>query len=174
MQSPNLEKAEGVPLQFVYEFELERDGVIVDSWEQVNIVPLAGVNYMAAALFGDVAPIGTFYVGLFENNYLPVPAALSSDLPATIGEFTGYSEGTRPIWNRVNTNGLITNIASRAAFTVTASKRLYGGFLVSSSEKAGVSGLLLSVARFDTPRDVEAGMVLRVRAELNLIPTNIV
>ena len=129
---------------------------------------------MAAALFGDIAPIGSFYVGLFENNYLPVAGALSSDLPATIGEFTGYSEGTRPVWSRVNTNGLITNVANRAAFTVTTAKRLYGGFLVSASDKAGVTGLLLSVARFDTPRDVEVGMVLRVRAELNLIPTNIV
>lgn len=173
MQSQLQSLGEKFPLGFKYHIDVELDGVVVDSWPIVNLVPTAAINHMAAALFGDVAPIGTFYVGLFENNYLPVAGALSSDLPSTIGEFVGYSEAARPIWARVNTDGLITNVASRAAFTVTTAKRLYGGFLCSSSEKGGGSGLLLSVARFDSPKDVEPGMVLRVRAELSLVPTNI-
>lgn len=173
MRSPLRSLGENVPLGFTYHIDVEQDGVVIDSWPFTNLVPRAALNHMADALFGDVTPIGNFYVGLFENNYLPVPGAVSSDVPATMGEFVAYSETARPLWNRVNDEGVISNVASRAAFTVTSSKRLYGGFLSSSSEKGGGSGLLLSVARFNSPRDVEPGMVLRVRAELSLIPTNI-
>ncbi|MCP1616949.1 hypothetical protein FBY21_1548 [Pseudomonas sp. SLBN-26] len=165
---------DAVTFGFVYHFELMEEGRLVSEWYEHNLVPLAGLNYMAQAMFGDTSPIGTFYVGLFENNYLPASGALASDLPGVIGEFVGYSEAVRPLWNRVNTNGLITNAASRAVFTSNQNKRLYGGFLVSSSEKGGNTGMLLSVARFNSPKDVEAGQVLRVRAELSLIPTNVV
>lgn len=172
MRNPVM-KADEIPLGFVYHFELEQDGRVVDRWSVHNLVPLPGINYMAAAIFGDTAPIGTFYVGLFENNYLPSSSAVAADLPGTIGEYVGYSESARPVWNRVNTNGLITNAASRAAFTVTQDKRLYGGFLVSAADKGGSTGLLLSVARFPSPKDVEVGQVLRVKAELSLIPTSV-
>lgn len=173
MQTHSLDQGNRVPIGFVYHFELEKDGVVIDEWEMHNIVPLAGLNYMGQAMFGDIAPITTFYLGLFENNYLPAPEATAADLPSVIGEFTGYSEATRPIWQRVHTNGVHTNEANRAAFTVTTAKRLYGGFLVSSSAKAGATGTLLSVTRFDSPKDVEPDMVLRVRGSLSLIPTNI-
>lgn len=169
------------PIGFTYHFEMVRGadefgegGEVVDQWSMHNLVPLLGLNYMANAMFGDTSPIGTFYVGLFSNNYIPSSGASAAAIPTTIGEFVGYSEAARPIWSRINTDGMMTNEASRAAFTCTAAARLYGGFLVSSSVKGGGDGLLLSVARFPSPRDVEAAMVLRVRAELSLIPTNVV
>lgn len=171
MQARN---SDAVRFGFVFHFELLEEGRLVSEWYEHNLVPLAGLNYMAQAMFGDTSPIGTFYVGLFENNYLPVSSALASDLPSSIGEFVGYSETARPLWSRVNTNGLISNAANRALFTSTQNKRIYGGFLVSNAEKGGNTGMLLSVARFSSPKDVEAGQVLRVRAELSLIPTNVV
>lgn len=171
MQARN---SDAVRFGFVFHFELLEEGRLVSEWYEHNLVPLAGLNYMAQAMFGDTSPIGTFYVGLFENNYMPVSSALASDLPSSIGEFVGYSETARPLWSRVNTNGLISNAANRALFTSTQNKRIYGGFLVSSAEKGGNTGMLLSVARFSSPKDVEAGQVLRVRAELSLIPTNVV
>lgn len=155
-----------------YFFELEKDGIIIDSWEIHNLVPTVGLNYMSNAMFGDITPIGTWYLGLFANNYVPNSGATAADLPSVIGEFVGYSEAARPIWNRVNTNGTQSNQANRAAFTVTASARLYGGFLVSDSIKGAGNGTLLSVARFSTPKDIEPEMVLRVRGDLSLIPTS--
>lgn len=167
-------KANAIPVGFDYYFELEKDGVVIDSWVEHNLVPLPAINYMSSAIFGDVSPIGTFYIGLFQNNYIPNSGASSADIPGTIVEFVGYSEATRPLWARVNTDGVMTNAAARAAFTVTANARLYGGFLISNSTKAGSTGLMMSVARFTSPRDVEAGMTLRVRSELSLIPTAVV
>lgn len=163
------------PVAFVYEFELEKDGVIVDRWFEKNLIPQDGLDQLSLAIFGDTTPIGTWYVGLFENNYLPAPGADAADLPGVIGEFVGYSEATRPLWQRIYDGaGTHTNEANRAAFTITQDRRLYGGFLVSASNKGGNTGLLLSVARFTTPRDVQAGMTFRVRATLSLVPTTLV
>lgn len=165
---------EGVEFGLTYHFELERDGVVVDAWDEHNLVPTVGLNHIADAMFGDAAPIGTFYVGLFEGNYVPTEATVASEITGAMGEFTAYSESSRPIWNRVNANGVISNVASRAVFTATQNKRIYGGFLVSVSDKGTNTGLLLSVARFQSPKDIEAGMVLRVRGELSLVPVNLV
>ena len=167
--------ASQLPLGFVYHFELlSPDGDLIDSWTQRNLVPTEGLDYASAAMFGDVAPIGTWYVGLFSNNYVPVAGTKASDIPTSVQEFTGYSEAARPVWQRVTSAGVSTNNANRAAFTLTAPARLYGGFLVSTSTKGGGTGTLLSIARFDSPHDVQAGATLRVRAELSLIPTNVV
>lgn len=166
--------AGAIPVGFTYHYELlDKHGELVDTWVEHNLVPAAGLSYIANAVFGDVSPIGTFYVGLFANNYQPVVGAVASDIPGVIGEFVGYSQATRPVWNRVNTNGVISNVAARAEYTVTASARLYGGFLVSDSVKGAGNGLLLSVARFTSPKDVEPEMTLRVKAEISFIPTSV-
>ena len=170
-----------MPVGVLYHYELVvgadetgNGGTVIDRWSDHNLVPLVGVNYLANAMFGDIAPIGTWYLGLFLNNYVPSAGATAADLPSVIGEFVGYSETTRPTWARVNTNGLWSNSASRAAFTCTQSARLYGGFLVSAATKGSGDGTLLSVARFSSPKDVEVGMTLRVQGDLSLIPTAVV
>lgn len=165
---------EQIPVGFTYTFELLKDDVVIDEWEVKNVVPLQGINYIASAVFGDVAPIGSFYISAFTNNYLPTLSSVAADFPSDMGEFTGYSEPTRPVWARANADGVISNETSRAVMTVTASARLYGGVLLSVAAKGSASGTLLSVARFPSPRDVEAGMVLRVRADISFIPTSVV
>lgn len=163
------------PIAFEYEFELLQDGQVVDHWVETNLIPQDGLDQLAMAMFGDTAPISAFYVGLFENNYLPAAGVKAQDLPGVVGEFVGYSEATRPLWNRIYDGaGAHTNEASRAAFTITQDRRVYGGFLVSASDKGGNTGLLLSVARFTSPRDLQAGMTFRVRASLSLVPTTLV
>lgn len=163
-------------LRFVYDYELITPGVgVVDAWQETNLIPSAGLAYLANAMFGDTAPIGTFYMGLFNNNFVPSQGNTSADIPATINEFTAYDETTRPLWNRVFDGvGAISNAASRGTFTCNAATRIYGGFLVSTSAKGGSSGLLLSVTRFATPKDVEIGQVIRARATINLIPTEVI
>lgn len=157
-------------LGFTYDFELlDSAGQVIDTLTAVNLVPLDGVNHMASALFGDVAPIGNFYLGVFTGNYLPSMASKAADIPTAMAEFVGYSEATRPLWQRVNNDGVISNVGARGAFTLTQNATLLGAFLVSNSTKGGGTGLLLSVARFATPRPVEAGMVIRLAGELSLI-----
>jgi hypothetical protein len=162
-------------LRFDYHFEcLNPDGST--AWEKDihNLIPQVGVDYFAGALFGDTAAIGTFYMGLYQGNFTPTPPTTAADLPSLAQEFQQYSETSRPLWNRTYDGvGAITNINNRAEFTCTAAARLYGGFLCSQSVKGSANGLLLSIARFDTPADVVVGQVLRVYSTLNLIPTEV-
>lgn len=163
-------------LRYVYDFELlNPDGQVVDTWQSLNIIPQVGVTHLADAMFGDTTPIGTFYFGMFQNNFVPTSNTTAADLQSLAGEFLGYNESTRPTWNRVFDGvGAISNDASRAEMTCNVSRRVYGGFLVSSSAKGGNTGLLLSIARFETPRDVVPGQVVRARVSLNLIPAEVI
>lgn len=163
-------------LAYIYEFELvDPDGAVVDSWQEKNIIPGDGVTYIAEAMFGDTAPVGTFYMGLFQNNFVPDSNTKSSDLQTAAGEFLAYDETTRPLWDRLFDGvGAISNSHSKAEFTCNADQRVYGCFLVSNSAKGSNTGLLLSIARFQTPRDVVQGQVARGRVTLNLIPTEVV
>jgi len=162
-------------LRFTHHFELlNPDGSLARAWEVPNLIPQVGVDYIAKAIFGDTAAIGTFYMGLYQGNYTPTPPTTAADLPVNAQEFLQYSEATRPLWNRTYDGvGAISNINNRAEFTCTQNARLYGGFLVSSNVKGGSTGLLLSIARFDTPADVTAGQTLRAYSTINLIPAEV-
>ncbi|TLP68242.1 hypothetical protein FEA48_30785 [Pseudomonas nitroreducens] len=153
-----------------YEF-FDAQGNLMWREEIHNQMPQDGVDYAAKALFGDTPAIGVFYVGLYAGNVVPSLALKASDLQSTLLEFTKYSEPSRPQWQRVYDNtSMIDNLASRAEFTITENARLYGGFLVSSNVKGGNTGVLLSVARFDSPRDVTAGGTFKIGAGLGLVP----
>ena len=58
--------------------------------------------------------------------------------------------------------GATDNTASRAEFTFTSAKTIYGAFLVPTATKGGVVGPLLSAARFADPKNVAVDDVLRV------------
>lgn len=138
---------------------------------EFNLLPTAAINFLAQAPFGGASPINTFYLGLFDNNYVPAPEVVSSDLPLVVGEFQGYQEAQRPEWVRSYGGNTHENFASPGVFTVTATtpRTIYGGFLCSSAAKGGNSGLLLSIARYENPRPVSAGDRLEYRAALAFV-----
>lgn len=155
---------------FRYDIEIiAPDGEVI-TFSDHNLIPQAGIDFIANLLRAQTSPIAPFYVGIFEGNYVPTSATVAADLPAI--ECTAYSEAVRPTWaSAYDGVSLISNEASKATFTMSAAKRLYGAFLVSSSVKAGNSGTLLSIARFSSPKDVDVGTSFGVTAGLTLIPT---
>lgn len=155
---------------FVWDVEHYREGVLIDQFSQFNLIPKVGRDFLALAPFGGASAIPDFYVGLFDGNYLPAPEAVAADLPLVIGEFVGYSEAQRPSWDRDYDDGTHTNIASRAEFTATVSRTLYGLFMCSSAVKGSNNGILLSVMRFQNPRPVIAGDQLRASASIAYVP----
>ncbi len=161
---------------FRYGFELtDADGAVVESWEQCNLIPQEGLDFLILAPFGDTPTIPAWYVGLFRNPYLPTSATRASDIPSGLGEFVNYSEATRPLWEREYDNvAKLANEGSRARFTFTQDQNIYGAFIVSSSAKGSGSGRLLSVVRFASPRPITNGLTLNVTSGLTYIPTNIV
>ena len=126
----------------------------VEEWD--NLIPTAGLDFLAQVPFGGASPISNFYVGLFDKNYIPQDSAASADLPLVIGEFVGYEEAARPQWARQYNSGTHSNASGPAVFTVSpgVTRTLYGGFVCSAEAKGGNSGLVVSVGRFDNPREV--------------------
>lgn len=160
---------------FEYDIEVvdKATGRVKDVIRGCNLIPAAGVEFLIQAPFGDASPVGSFYMGLFANDYVPTAPVKAVDIPSVLGEFTNYSEAARPLWNRIfDGTSAQSNTGSRAIFTPTVARRIYGCFLVSSSTKGGNTGMLLSVMRFPNPKDVEVGEELRGLAGITYVAAN--
>lgn len=155
---------------FWYDCEvIAPDGEII-TFEDHNLLPQVSVDFVAGLLRATVSPIGNWYVGIFENNYVPDGSVTAADLPGVVGECTAYSQTARPTWqHQYDGISVIDNLAAKAEFTMTSAKRIYGAFLVSSSTKAGNTGILLSIARFSTAKDVDSGATFTVAAGITLV-----
>ena len=147
------------------------DGEIIQ-FSDTNLLPQVAIDHIAGLIRGTTSPIGSWYMGLFENNYVPTSGVTAADLPGVVGESTAYTEATRPAWtNAYDGVSAIDNLASKATFTMNAAKVIYGAFIVSSSVKAGNTGLLLSIARFSTAKTLDSGSVFTLGAGITLVPT---
>lgn len=161
---------------FRYRFRLlNADGSVADDFEADNLVPQGGLSFLLLAPFGDSAPISSFYCGLWRANVLPSSALKAADIPSNLQEFVGYSEATRPLWERAHDGvGTLDNAGAVAEFNFTADATLYGSILVSDPTKGGNSGLLLSCVRFPSPRPVVAGQKGQLIAGITYVPTNVI
>lgn len=161
-------------LGFVYTPQIV-DGagnVLVSGEPTKNIIPQVGVDHLVGLLRGTGSLISSWYVGVYEGNYVPTAATTAADIPTNALESLAYSQSTRPIWNNTYDGvSVITNRDSRAEFAFTADKRIYGAFLVSSSVKGGGSGLVLSMARFASPYDIPNGSTFRLGVSIALVPS---
>lgn len=134
-----------------------------------NIVPTQGLNHILSVVGNAGTQITTWYLGLFEANYTPVLADTAATFPASSTESTAYAEAVRQTWvEAVPSGGAITNSASKAEFTMNATKTLFGAFLTSSSVKGGITGTLLSAAKFSASKTVDSGDIARITASLTL------
>lgn len=152
---------------------LDKDGNVVDSGVEHNIIPIQGMNYIAGAILNDngTTPTENWYIGLLED-YTPVAATRMADIGTAQNEVAGYDEATREAWTHVyDDEYLITNTASKAEFTFTTGDTVYGAFLSTVSTKESASGILLSAAKFSTARVVADGGILRVTVSITLAST---
>jgi hypothetical protein len=144
-----------------YEFELIRDGKVIDSWDIENLVTTEGLNtYIDYTLkTGQATPL--WYVGL-KNTGTPV----AGDTMASHGSWTEnvtYSEGTRPAFTPGTVSGgSVSNTASKASFSINGTTTIFGAFLTSNNTKSGTTGILLGVGDFGASRSVLSGDTLNV------------
>lgn len=159
---------------FTYTIDLVKDGKVIETSVEHNLIPQQGVDHISSLIRGAGAtPISSWYIGLFEGNYIPDSSVTAADLQTTVGESQAYDETDRLAWvNAYDGTALISNASAVAEFTMSSTKTIYGAFIVSNATKGGTSGLLLSIARFSTAKQVEDGTILRVTAGLSLTPTN--
>lgn len=145
------------------------DGVVREAEVVHNIMPLEGLNHTINAVLKGGTQITTWYVGIYEGNYTPVPGDNASTFPTSSTECTAYAESVRQTLTLGSVaGGAVDNTASKAAFTMNAAKTVYGGFISSASAKSATSGTLLSAVRFSSPKVLTATDVLRVTAGFTL------
>lgn len=165
-----------LPKGFQWTLEvINEDGSTAEKETEWNLIPASGLGFLIRSPFGDVPPIPNFYLGLFRGNYIPTPSTTSADIPSNMVEFVDYSEITRPEWVKALVGtATFDNLASKAEFTVTQDRTIYGAFLVSDGVKGGNSGLLLSCVRFPTPKTVTAGQTVKLSGGLTYASASLI
>ncbi|MDY0313747.1 MAG: hypothetical protein RBR32_01590 [Bacteroidales bacterium] len=127
-----------------------------------NLVTNQGLDkILDSTLHNDAS--ATWYVAIFESNTTPL-ATHTYAVPGYT-ESTAYDEATRPEYNEAASSGQsITNSANKAAFTINATKTIYGAALVNVNTKGDTAGggVLLCSALFSSSKNVESGDTLNV------------
>lgn len=154
-----------------FEFLIERlvRGVVVEREIVHNLMPTEGLDHMVSVTMKNGTQVPTWYLGLYEGNYVPASTDTMALLPGLATEATTYDEAGRVVWNEgAVVTGAVNNSANKAEFTSNANKTIYGGFITSNQTKGATTGVLLSVVRFASPKTFEVGSILRVTAGFTL------
>lgn len=153
---------------------LERRGdqVVLSIEDITNLIPTAGLNYMLGTALTGVAQLSSWFIALFEGNYTPIAGVTAASFPADATESTAYNETTRVAWTAGSISaGSVSNTASKAVFTMNATKTIYGIGQTSVSTKSATTGTLISCARFAAAKAVVATDVLNVTSTLSATST---
>lgn len=142
--------------------------VIVDSrlkWKDGfgNLVVTVGRNEILDTFLNNAAPSAglTWYVGLKDTGSVVAADTMASH--AGWAELDVYSEGTRPgFTGGTVASGSLDNSGAKAAFSITSTDDVYGGFLVNENTKSGGLGILYGGGDFGAPRSVQNGDTLNV------------
>jgi len=149
-------------------WELWRGGKLIQKapfWS-ANMVVGQGLDHALDVVFKGGTGLATWYVALFEDNHDPV----TGDTYQTPGytECTAYDEANRPTctFGAIAAH-IVTNSASKASFTMNATKTLYGAALVAGANAAtkgntAAGNFLYFAAKFATAVPVEATDVFKV------------
>lgn len=125
--------------------------------EDHNKVPTEGLNRLVENWLDAGAQIANVYVSIFEGDYTPVDGLTASSYPTDATESTAYDESTRPAFTPGTVaSGSVDNTASRATFTMNATKTIYGGALHTTSTKSSTTAPIMAAVRFGSSRSVIA------------------
>jgi len=154
---------------FQYLVEVVRSGTVISSEVVDNLIPTQGMNHILDVVLRGAPQNASWYIGIYEGTYTPDALATAAALPSAATECVAYQQSGRQAFTApAASGGQTSNTASRAEFTMTENKTVRGGFIVSAQPKGSVSGTLLSVVRFASPKVLESGDTLRVTAGISL------
>jgi hypothetical protein len=155
-----------------FTYEHIRNGEVIDTWSEHNIVVDEGLDYALGTAFASTSPSANWYIGVFKNNYAPIAANVIATFPGVgvAGESTTeYNETNRPTWTQAGVaTRSITNAVSPAVFTFNTSVSIYGAFLANSNVKGGTTGKLAAASKFSSVRAMLATDVLNVTYTLSI------
>lgn len=135
--------------------DVRRNGELIGEEASPNLVVDEGLDHLLNVLFRGGTQVTTWYIGIFEGNYTPQASDTASNIATNSTESTAYDESVRQEFDEAAPSSqTVTNSASRATFTINATKTIYGAFLISDSTKSGTTGTLLSASAFSSSRDL--------------------
>lgn len=151
--------------------EFDHSGRLIATDRKVNIMPIEALDYLLSAGFKAGAQYSSFYVGLFEGNYTPLPTDVMATFPSLATELTAYSATSRPALVLGDiADGNVDNLESVAEFTgTTDGKKAYGGFISTAPAKGGTTGPLISAVKFNTARNLNSGGRIEVAVAFQFV-----
>lgn len=156
----------------IWRWEHYRGGVLIDTWQDENVVTNEGLDYLLNAAFKGSTAISSWYFATYENDYTPNGGETYAVPGFT--ECVAIDETTRPACSLGSVlNQSVDNSANKATFTFNASKTIYGGGLMGGGTAPDTIGDTLGggkvycVARFSSGSKLVADdEVLKVIMEL--------
>jgi len=150
-----------------------RGGKLIDQWEYDNVCTDEGLDHMLDSTFDAATQITAWYVEIFESDTTP-----DGDTTYAVPVYTpstSYDEATRPVYTAAAAASQVTtNAASKAVFTISATKTIYGAALVgggaAATTKGDVAGggTLFSASKFTAAKAVVDDDVLNVTIAITL------
>lgn len=158
---------------FTYTVErvCRKTGEVLDQEVVHNLMPEQGANHVLDVLLNGAVQATAWYILPFGNNYTPQATDTASTFPALAGELTNYSGATRPAFiGGSSSGGSVDNSADLALLEFDAPVSVQGCALISQPTKGGAGGILLSAAKFSSPKTADPDTVLRVLGGIQIIP----
>ena len=143
--------------------------------ESDNLVVTEGLVHILNVALGSTAKPAGYYLALFSGSTTPAANWTAASFAAVANEITSQSEGytaaTRPQWVPVNasTTAQIDNFTAAASLTMATASSLNvtGAALLTSSQRGGTTGALISASAFPVPRVFQSGDLYELGYRLN-------
>lgn len=146
------------------------------SKEGDNLIVTEGFAHMLNSAFDAGTPKAAgHYLAIFSGGTAPAANWTAQSFAAVASEITSMTEGhtgaTRPVWTAAKTNtGSIDNMAAAASLTIATAGTLNvtGAALLTSSQRGGTTGALVSASLYPVPRTFQNGDVYDLGYRVNL------
>lgn len=140
---------------------------IDEAW---NLVTTQGKTDILEKYFRGSAYTAGWFIGLIDSvSYSSIVTGDTAASHAGWTEATAYSEANRPAFSPAAASaGSLDNSASKATFSINATKTIKGAFTISNNTKGGTTGVLYNAALFGSgDRGVANGDTLAVSMTLS-------
>ena len=141
-----------------------------------NLIVTEGFAHMLNSTFDkSTAKAAGHYLAIFSGSTAPAANWTAQSFAAVASEIISMTEGhtgaTRPEWDaKKTTTGSIDNIAAAASLTIATAGTLNvtGAALLTSNQRGGTTGALVSASLYPVPRTFQSGDVYDLGYRINL------
>jgi hypothetical protein len=159
----------GLKVKTVWDFEcFDKYGNL--KWQELqrpNIITTQGLNSLLDVYLDAATQVTAWYIGPVETDTV---AALTQTYAVPVfTEWDGYTEAARQaLVMAAASGGVSTNTASKATFTASETKTLYGAALFGGGTDASTmsntagGGTLFCYSKFSSAKEVESGDIFKV------------